>query len=174
MRFIFCLIILSGLGLAAPAIACGPEVTIQFSESSPDRIHIKFVRGPKLRLTSLRINLSGSAAGAIFDDHGGLEMQGPQPGPSGVAIRSIKYRTQGQETVTLTFDGFDEQRTFDFLSDLDDSGSTGDRDQNHLVEGELTGAAAHATLLSENGRHIQIEGRFDKLGRARLGERACV
>jgi hypothetical protein len=174
MRFIFCLIILSGLGLAAPAIACGPEVIIQFSESSPDRFRVKFVRGPKLRLTSLRINLAGSAAGAIFDDYDGLQMQGPQPGPSGVAIQSIKYRTQGQETVTLTFDGFVEQRTLDFLSDLDDSGRAGDRDENHLVDGELAGAAARATLVAQNGRQIQIEGRFDKLSRARLGERACV
>lgn len=174
MRFIMCVMIAGCLGFASPALACGPEVMIQFSEDSPDRFRVTFVRGHKMKLASLRINLTGSAAGAIFDDYDGLAMQGPQPGPSGVTIRSISYRTQNQETVTVTFDNFFEKRTVDFLSDLDDSGRAGDPDENHLVEGELTGASARATLIAENGRKIQIEGSFDRLSRARLGERACV
>lgn len=179
MRFMFgimplgCLI-LGSLGMASPSLACGPEVHIQFSEESPDRFRITFVRGPKLQLVSLQITLNGSAAGAVFDDFDGLAMQGPQPGPSGVTIRSIKYRASGQETVTLTFEGFAEQRVVDFRSDLDDNGGAGDPDQNHLVDGELAGATAEASLVSTSGRRITISGRFGKLGRARLGDRACV
>ena len=174
MRLIFGLLLLSCFGLAGPSFACGPEVHIQFSEESPDRFRITFVRGPKLRLVSLQIKLDGSTAGAVFDDYDGLTMQGPQPGPSGVTIRSIKYRTDGQETVTLAFDGFTERRVVDFRSDLDDNGGAGDPDQNHLVDGELTGATAEATLVSTTGRRIVIHGRFDKLSRTRLGDRACV
>lgn len=174
MRFMLCVIITGWLGFASPALACGPEIMIQFSEESPDRFRVTFVRGHKMQLTSLHINLTGSAAGAIFDDYDGLAMQGPQPGPSGVRIRSINYRTQNQETVTVTFEGFTEKRTVDFLSDLDDSGRAGDPDENHLVDGELTGASARATLIAENGKQIQIEASFDKLSRARLGDRACV
>lgn len=160
--------------IAGPAHACGPEVHIQFAEESPDRFRITFVRGPKLRLVSLEIKLNGSAAGAIFDDYDGLAMQGPQPNASGVTIRSIKYRAGGQETVTVAFDGFVEKSVVDFRSDLDDNGRAGDPDQNHLVDGELSGASAQATLLAENGKRIVISGRFDKLSQARLGERACV
>ncbi|MFY0614217.1 MAG: hypothetical protein JXQ99_21990 [Hyphomicrobiaceae bacterium] len=172
--FILGSLLIGCFGIAGPAIACGPEVHIQFAEESPDRFRIKFVRGPKLRLISLNIQLNGSAAGAVFDDYDGLAMQGPQPGPSGVTIRSIKYRATGQETVTLTFDGFVEKRVVDFRSDLDDSGTAGDPDQNHLVAGELSGASAEATLVSTTGRRIVVGGRFDKLNQARLGERACV
>lgn len=175
--FILGLLLVACLGIVSPALACGPEVRIQFAEESPDRFRITFVRGPKLHLVSLRINLSGSAAGAVFDDFDdfdGLAMQGPQPNSSGVSIRSIKYRASGQETVTLTFDGFAAQRVVDFRSDLDDTGAAGDPDQNHLVDGELSGASAEATLVSATGRRIAISGRFDKRGQARLGERACV
>jgi len=170
----FCLIIVCSFGFAVPAMACGPEVQIQFAEASPDQFRIKFVRGPKLKLVSLRINLEGSAAGAIFDNYDGIDLQGPQPGPNGVSIRSIKYRENGRETATLTFENFVPERTVDFRSDLDDSGRAGDPDANHLVDGELAGATAQATLVATNGRRIEISGRFDKQSRARLGERACV
>lgn len=172
--FILGSLLISCFGFAGPALACGPEVRIQFAEESPDRFRITFVRGPKLQLVSLNIKLNGSAAGAVFDDYDGLAMQGPQPNASGVSIRSIKYRTSGQETVTLTFDGFAERRVVDFRSDLDDTGSAGDPDQNHLVDGELSGATAEATLVSTTGRRIVIGGRFDNRGQALLGERACV
>ena len=155
-------------------MACGPQVHIQFAEESPDRFRITFERGPKMQLIALEINLNGSAAGAIFDDYDGLAMQGPQPGPSGVTIRSINYRSAGQETVTVTFADFTEKRVVDFRSDLDDNGTSGDPDQNHLYEGELAGATAQATLVASNGRRMTIQGRFDKLSQARLGERACV
>ena len=174
MRFMFGFVLLACLNIATPALACGPEVHIRFAEESPDRFRITFVRGPKLQLVALQINLNGSAAGAIFDDYDGLAMQGPQPGPSGVTIRSIKYRTAGQETVTVTFDDFAEKSVVDFHSDLDDNGAAGDLDQNHLNEGELAGATAEATLVASNGRRITIQGRFDKQSQARLGERACV
>ena len=174
MRLISGLLILGCLVASTPAFACGPEVRIQFAEDSPDRFRIEFVRGPKQQVTSLQVNLNGSAAGVIFDDYDGLGAQGPQPGPSGVTIRSVTYRASGAETVALTFEGFTEQRIVDFNSDLDDHGRAGDPDQNHINEGELTGATAQATLLSTNGRHIVISGQFDKLGHARLGDRACV
>lgn len=174
MRLIISAAILSLAMFSSPAFACGPEVHIQFFEESPDRFRIKFVRGPKLRLVTLFIALEGSAAGAIFDDYEGLEMQGPQPGPSGVTIRSIKYRSGGGEDVTVTFDGFTEQRFVDFHSDLDDNARAADPDQNHIYDGELEGAMARAFLISDKGRRIEIEGRFDNKGNARLGDRACV
>lgn len=174
MRFLIGFVILAFLAAAGPALACGPEVRIQFAEESPDRFRITFVRGDKLSLVALKITLEGSAAGAIFDDYDGLDMQGPQPGPSGVSIRSIKYRPDGRETVTLTFDDFTVKRVVDFRSDLDDNGAAGDPDENHLVDGELAGASAEATLVATNGRRITIQGRFDGRSEARLGERACV
>ena len=172
--FILGSLLISCFGFAGPALACGPEVRIQFAEESPDRFRITFVRGPKLRLVTLNIRLDGSAAGAIFDDYDGLAMQGPQPNASGITIRSIKYRASGQETVTLVFEGFTEKGVVDFRSDLDDNGRAGDPDQNHLVDGELEGARAEATLVAANGRRITVQGRFDKRSVARLGERACV
>ncbi|MGI9476263.1 MAG: hypothetical protein ACR2PI_06140 [Hyphomicrobiaceae bacterium] len=172
--FILGSLLIGFLGSAGTAQACGPEVRIRFAEESPDRFRITFVRGPRLRLVTLSIRLDGSAAGAIFDDYDGLAMQGPQPNASGVTIRSIKYRAAGQETVTLAFDGFTEKGVVDFRSDLDDNGRAGDPDQNHLVDGELAGASAEATLVATNGRRITIQGRFDQQGVARLGERACV
>lgn len=176
MRVVFGLLLLAlvaGAG-SGPAAACGPEVHIQFSEDSPDRFRITFVQGPKMTLVALRIDLGGSAAGAIFDDYDGLNMQGPQPGPGGVTIRSVDYRTDGRETVALTFDGFTEKRVVDFWSDLDDNGLAGDPDQNHLFDGEMDGATAEATLIAANGKQITIQGRFDNKSAARLGERACV
>lgn len=174
MRSMIGFLMLTCIALAGPAHACGPEVRIQFAEESPDRFRITFVRGAKMRLVALKITLEGSAAGAIFDDYDGLDMQGPQPGPSGVTIRSIKYRADGRETVSLTFDGFTVKRIVDFRSDLDDSGGATDPDENHLVDGELAGASAEATLIAANGRRITIQGRFNGRSEARLGERACV
>ena len=169
MRICLAVILLSCLAAGAPAFACGPEVRIQFSEDSPDRFRIAFTRGLKLRLVALTIDLGGSAAGAIFDDHNGLEMQSPSP--SGAKMSSIRY---AGTTVRLTFENFLETGTLNFHSDLDDNGLGSDPDQNHLAEGELAGASASATLIDSSGRRIDINGRFDQKNHARLGDRACV
>jgi hypothetical protein len=160
--------------MSMPAAACGPEVRISFSEASPDQFRITFVRGAKMSIKSVTINLTGSAAGVIFDDQSGLDIQGLQPDAQGVSIRAIKYRTSKEETSILTFYGFLEARTVVFHSDLDDTGQSADPDQNHLADGELEGATATARLVSDQGRKIDIHGRFDKKGKARLGDRACV
>lgn len=160
--------------IAGPAMACGPQVRIQFAEESPDRFRITFEQGPKLSLTRLAITLDGSAAGVIFDDYDGMQSQGPQPNKTGVTLSSVKYDTRTTATATLTFQDFVEKRYVDFASDLDDRGLASDPDQNHIYEGELAGATARATLVHANGKRVEITGRFDKSGTARLGERACV
>lgn len=172
--FIFGLIAVLVFGVTQSANACGPEVRIQFVEESPDQFQIQFVRGPKLRLSALTINLRGSAAGAMFDDYGGMPMQGPQPNANGVTIRSITYSTQGGERVDIAFDNFLAESSATLHTDLDDRGLAADRDENHLHDGELMGASAVATLLPEAGKPIQIEGTFDQQGQAVLGSRACV
>jgi hypothetical protein len=156
---------------ATPAArACGPQVEIRFEEASPDRFAIAFTRGPKLRLARLTLSLDGSAAGAVFDDYGGLFLQSPSP--SGVAITAVDYAAPPAMSVTLAFRDFLEKRSVDFRTDLDDRGS--DPDQNHLAPGELEGATARAILTDETGRTIEIDGRFDRDSRSLLGERACV
>ena len=106
-----------------------------FQEASPDQFRISFTRGPKLSLESLEIRLAGSAAGAVFDDYTGLDLQSPSP--SGAAITAVDYATPPDMTVTLSFKDFLEKRTLDFRSDLDDNGLALDIDQNHLATGEL-------------------------------------
>ena len=174
MRWFALAIALSGLALLphTTARACGPEVTIDFREDSPDRFHITFTRGPTLELKSLTISLAGSAAGAIFDDYSGLASQ--LPSPSGVSITAVTYATPPEMTVTVTFRDFLEKRSVDFWSDLDDDARALDPDQNHLAPGELQGASARALLRHPSGRTIEIDGLFDRENRARLGERACV
>jgi len=153
-------------------------VRIRFVEESPDRFHVQFVRGPKLRLIKLTIDLTGSAAGAQFDDYDGLAMQGPQPNANGVTIRSVAYRAMGKETVAVHFDGFTANAAAVLRSDLDDQGRAADPDENHIYDGELEGASAVATLTlvrgAGSGKPIEIMGLFDKKGQAVLGSRACV
>lgn len=172
MRWFAVVLPLMLLGMPTRSFACGPEVEIHFQEASPDQFRISFTRGPKLSLERLEIRLAGSAAGAVFDDYTGLDLQSPSP--SGAAITAVGYATPPDMTVTLSFKDFLEKRTLDFRSDLDDSGRALDIDQNHLATGELEGATARAVLRHAEGRIIEIEGRFDRHDKARLGERACV
>jgi hypothetical protein len=156
------------------ALACGPEVRIQFSEASPDRFRVEFVRGAKLRLDELRIDLGRSAAGAFFDGNDGLEIQGAQPNGHGVSVRSVTYDQPNGVVVVVIFENFLEKRIYDFASDLDDRGLGADPDQNHVYDGELKGATATATLVGDNARRVAIEGSFDEKGHAQLADRACV
>lgn len=175
MRFILGLLFVAGAAaLTTPASACGPEVRIRFIEMSPDQFRILFVRGPKAELVSLKIDLTRSAAGVVFDDYDPAALQGPQPNAQGVSVRSVGYRADNRETVTVTFEGFTEKRSANLHSDLDDNGRAADQHQNRIYDGELEGASAHATLITSEGRPIEIEGAFDKENKAVLGSRACV
>ncbi len=174
MRRLLLMIAMAVMVPTWPALACGPQVHVQFAEASPDRFRITFRHGPKLSLASLKIRLDGSAAGVIFDHYEGLEQQGPQPTPNGVAMRSVTYDVKGETSVTLTFEGFLEKRWIDFYSDLDDMIRAADQDGDHVYDGELAGATATATLIGENGRIVQIDGTFDAKSQAVLAEKACV
>lgn len=172
MRWFAVVLAMAILGMPVRSFACGPEIEIHFAEASPDQFRISFVRGPQLTLERLEIRLAGSAAGAVFDDYTGLDLQSPSP--TGAAITAILYAPPPDMTVTLTFKNFLEKHTLDFRSDLDDSGRASDIDQNHLTIGELEGATARAILRHADGRAVEIDGRFDRDNKARLGERACV
>jgi len=164
------------------AQACGPRVSVQFIEDSPDKFQIRIRQGPNLSLSEFTIDLKGSAAGALFDNYDGLTMQGPQPNANGVSIQSVTYRTKGPDTAVVTFQNFMPKRAATFRSDLDDRGLAADIDENHLYDGELEGATATALLIPNNAKTpaeskrapIEITGRFDKKGQAILGPRACV
>ena len=126
MRFIRGLLVL--ICMSIPSAACGPEVRITLSKASPDAFRITFVRGAKLSIKSLTINLTCSAADVFFDDQSGLDIQWPQSNAQNASIRTIKYRSSKEETSILTFGGFLQARTIIFHSDLDDTGQSADSD----------------------------------------------
>ena len=170
-------LVLVFLGIALPASACGPKVRITFAEDSPDWFRIEFLEGPKLSLERLAIRLATSRAGAFFEGDGpemSRHAARNNAKSNGIRFKALRYETGIDHDAILDFEGFVAGGQYVFHSDLDDLNRAGNRDGDHIYDGELAGATATATLRAANGKQLEINGTFDDKGKVLLGERACV
>ncbi len=161
------------LYLFCPAIAhaCGPQVRVTFTEASPDRIRIEFLRGKGLQISSLRLDFKPSAGNAYVD---WLYPQNHQNPSKTVIVDKITGFEDGSQAGTIEFKAFPAKQSFTLEIDLDDAAVGGDYDVSHLTDGELKGAIAIAILTDNKNTRRRLTGRFDAKGIATLGSPACV
>ena len=134
------LILLAAVMLtAAPALA---DVQVRFIESAPkDRFEITNLAACPLRKTDVTIDLSGSAAGLIFDVTGsgpGVEVFQPFDLVSGAdALSKLPDVVDGDTAVTLKISELGPNQRLAFTIDVDD---TAGRREITVSGSEISGA----------------------------------
>ncbi|NQU60164.1 MAG: hypothetical protein HQ512_03460 [Rhodospirillales bacterium] len=162
----------------APVAACGPEVEIQFFESSSDIFAIKNSSQDPWFLVSLSIRLGGSRGRLVFDTEDG----GPGASmhePFGVVEDNVGFVSatpvdDGGEEVRLLFSDFQPGRSFMFVIDVDDRLENSDYGQAVVSGDEIEGANADAILTTKSGAQAKAKGRFGNDGRALLRGGLCA
>lgn len=166
---------------SALAEPCGPHITVDFMESSPDFIDIVNRSAPGWSLVSLKIDLGGSRGQLFFDTDAagdGVSMYQPFAGHSGrdgaVRLERLAGPNDGGQIVTLEFAGFDAGRDFSFEIDLDDRLANSMLGQTHVDASELAGARIEAGLRGPTGSLVTNAASFDENNRATVGGGGCV
>ena len=156
------------LAVAAPAVA---DVLVEFREGAPkDRFTITGLGDCPVGRSEVTIDLSGSAAGLIFDVTGsgaGVEVFQPYEQVSGQG--SLLEATQvqdGDESITLTFSDLAEGVAAAFTIDVDDT--AGGREIT-VSGSEIIGASV--SVQNELG---QFDAEFNADGAALVSMDGCL
>lgn len=166
---------------AAHAEPCGPHITVDFMESSPDFIDIANRSAPGWALVSLTIDLGGSRGRLFFDTDAageGVSMYQPFAGDAGragaVHLERLVGPSDGGQVVTLEFSRFDPGRDFSFEIDIDDRLENSMLGQTHVDGSELAGARIAATMRGPTGSITSNASQFRDDNHATIGGGGCV
>jgi len=172
----------AGLALSGPAMAqtCGPQMRVEFFESSPkDLFIIGNVSAPGWRVTDLAILLDGSRGALLFDtEFGGAGLSVYQPleiAESDIPVRLAEVQ-DGSRVMTLSFDPAQPLAPGGELTvtiDLDDTVQLADLGPTIISGNEIEGARVTATAVGREGQKTQINGVFDRQGVALTDGFAC-
>lgn len=184
MRILFAIFIAglaAGASSSASAEPCGPHITVDFMESSPDFVDIANRSAPGWSLVSLRIDLGGSRGQLFFDTDAagdGVSMHQPFAGHAGqgdaVRLERLSGPDDGGQVMILEFAGFDAGHDFSFEIDLDDRLANSMLGQTHVDGSELAGARITADLRGPTGSQVTNTASFDTNNRATVGGGGCV
>ncbi len=143
---------------------CLRALSVQFTESAPrDRFDIVHT-ATGVVVTSVRIDLSTSAGGLIFDteDGGaGVEVFQPFQGSDGVRAGQV---SDGADVLEMSVDGMTSGERAGFTIDVDDRLERSDLGQIRVTGGEMQGARVLFQL--DDGE--EIEAVFDAANRAKV------
>mgnify|MGYP001811201211 CR=1 FL=1 len=162
--------LVTALGLIATALPAAANVNVRFVESAPrDRFEIVNASACALVATDVVIDLSGSAAGLIFDTTNtgaGVDVFQPFELVAGAdALASHSRVTDGDRQVTLSIRRLAPAARIAFTIDVDDT--AGPRGIT-IAGSEIEGATVRVTSAG-NGR----SARFSSGGEAVVATPAC-
>ncbi|MCC1492275.1 hypothetical protein [Cognatishimia sp. F0-27] len=163
------LIPIAALGVACLASAALADLDVRFVEGAPtDRFSITNASGCALGPMELQIDLSGSAAGLIFDTtERGMGVQVFQPFrlvEGAELVSGTPDVGDGDRSVTLSLTGMAPGQTVAFTIDVDDTAGA----REITVSGEeITGARVSDDATGNSAA-------FDGTGRARLPLAPCL
>jgi len=172
------LAVTAALGHSAnPALACGPDARVTFTEGSDDTFLIENNSVIGLSLQQMAIDLAGAAGGVIFDtDYGGAgwsAYQPFQPLTSTAVLRAASSGLDGHQQLSLVFDRFAPGDRFAFEIDLDDQSQESEYGQTIVTGNEIAGAAVMGVFRDTQGQTYRATGYFDTDGQAVLSQGAC-
>ena len=169
MRLFFslCLMLMPAL---AHADACGPRLTVTFSEGAPaDRFTLSNTSDPGWSVTEVEIDLGPSRGRVIFDvtERGaGLSVYQPFEEATGTAVIADRSAvTDGDTLLTLRFSRFAPGDTFGFTIDLDDTAGFA---PTVVSTDEIAEGVIRARFTSNRGEATR-EGLFDDNSEADTG-----
>lgn len=167
------------LGAAAgPARACGPEVVIQFMDSSPDLFIIENKSLEAWTLLSLEFRMGNSRGRVVFDtDEGGPGAAEPQqfaPVDNEVGLMGAPVVADGAEEMRLNFANFAAGRRFVFTIDVDDRLPDSDMGRAYVTGEEIAGAEVSGLLTHPRIGEGRAQGTFGSDGKAHLRGATCA
>lgn len=160
------------LALAAtPALA---NIEASFIESAPkDTFRFTNTSACDLGPATLTLDLSGSAAGLVFDtsaDGAGVEVFQPYSTVSGAEmLASVTQVSDGDTQITLTLTGLKPDATVAFTIDVDDTLRNSERGQIQVSNSEIAGATIALRMGAAQG-----DGIFDETSRAVIQTANCT
>lgn len=154
--------------LAGPAFA---DLQVTFDEGAPkDRFTVQTVGGCGLGPSDIRIDLSGSAAGLVFDvtaSGAGVEVFQPFELTAGASnLTSVPMVTDGQTEVVLPVSGLTDSDAISFTIDVDDT--MGGREIT-VSRAEISGARVEVSMAGKTYR-----GTFGDDAVARVAVPGCI
>ncbi len=152
------------LTLPMPAAA---DVNVRFLEGAPKDQFVLTNQGCDLGAFEVTINLATAPAGLIFDVTGsgaGVEVYQPVEVVAGKVMLSDV--SDGDQSLTLTINGFDTGATATISADLDDTQAAGALGQIRVAGSEIAGAS----VVGANGE----VGLFDASAQAVLPTPGCI
>ena len=180
MRFAFIgfLILLFSPPFSKPARACGPEVVIQFIDSSPDLFIIENKSQEPWTLLSLEFRAANSHGRVVFDtDFGGAGSSEPQQFETlegEVGLMKAPVVADGAEELSLHFTNFVAGRKFVYTIDLDDRLPQSEMGQAYVTGDEIAGAEVTGLLTHPRIGEAKAHGTFGSDGKAHLRGAACA
>ncbi|PIW25686.1 MAG: hypothetical protein COW30_18915 [Rhodospirillales bacterium CG15_BIG_FIL_POST_REV_8_21_14_020_66_15] len=176
--FIGILAMVCGLFTGQAARACGPEVVIQFIDSSPDLFIIENRSLEAWTLLSLEFRAEHSAGRVVFDtDFGGAGAAEPQQFEivdGEVGLMRAPLVADGAEELTLHFANFEAGRKFIFTIDLDDRLPMSDMGQAYVTGEEIAGAEVTGLFTHPKIGDGKARGSFGTDGKAHLRGATCA
>ncbi|GBF25280.1 hypothetical protein MnTg02_00310 [bacterium MnTg02] len=183
--WMFGLTAILALTIAQPArtaeanLACGPRVHVSYTDSSPDFFVIKNLSAEGWTLTTITIDLVGSAGDVIFDtDDDGPGVNAASSffsAPSGpVRLLGVTPVQDGGRALALRFENFAASRKFAFFIDLDNRLETSTFGQAYVSDSEMAGSRAIATFRSQTGQPVTLNATFNSESVADTGAGGCV
>ena len=161
----------------APAIACEPVASVQFSEAAPKDIFIIKNQSNEWALTQLTLDLSTSRGKMLFDTEvGGSGENVAQPFERRAGSATLSAQPDifdGDTTLDLRFNGFGPGGDFQFTIDVDDTLPAGAKGPTMIGANELEGAMVRATLQGANGAIANGIGRFGNTNEAMIELPVC-
>lgn len=158
--------------LATPAAA---DIAVRFTEGAPkDRFTISNASACATGAIEVEIDLSGSAAGLIFDTTGrgaGVEVFQPFELVSGSAqVTAVSEITDGDSRAVLSLSDLPAQGDVSFTIDVDDTLPSSSNGQIMISGGEIEGAVFRVSA----GPGAPFSARFDTSGEATVPWQACL
>ena len=176
--FIGILAALCSLTAAQAARACGPEVVIQFIDSSPDLFIIENRSLEAWTLVSLEFRAEKSAGRVVFDtDLGGAGASEPyqfEVVEGEVGLMKAPVVADGAEELTLHFANFAPGRKFVFSIDLDDRLENSAMGQAYVTGDEIAGAEVTGLFTHPKIGEGRAQGTFGSDGTAHLRGATCA
>ncbi len=176
--FIGTLALVLGLVLGPTARACGPEVVIQFIDSSPDLFIIENKSLEAWTLLSLEFRAQKSAGRVVFDtDLGGAGASEPyqfEVVEGEVGLMKAPVVADGAEELSLHFANFAPGRKFVFTIDLDDRLENSPMGQAYVTGEEIAGAEVLGLFTHPKIGKGNAQGTFGSDGKAHLRGATCA
>ena len=156
---------------SAPALA---DIEVTFLESAPkDRFTFTNTGACDLGPAILSLDLSGSAAGLIFDTSGdgaGVEVFQPYETVAGAEVlEAITPVSDGDAQIALTVSGLAPGQSVGFTIDVDDTLRDSNLGQIRVSDSEIKGATAAVSFADQTSNGV-----FDATSRATLRAPACT